>query len=95
MLLALIEKEIRKLFNYKIIVTIHFSKLVANLVPVRKKNGEIRLCVDFINLNNLYLKDNYPLPKLDHILHKFVGAEMISIMDVFFGYKKIKVIPEN
>ena len=60
MLLPIIEKEIKKLFHAKIIVTLRFSKWVANLVPVRKKNGEIRLCVDFRNLNKVSLNDNYP-----------------------------------
>ena len=44
MLIPIIEKEIKKLFDAKIIVTLRFSKWVANLLPVRKKNGEIRLC---------------------------------------------------
>jgi hypothetical protein len=68
LLLPLIEKEIKKLFEAKIIVSLRFSKWVENLVPVRKKSGEIKLCVDFRNLNRVYLKDNYPLPKIDHIL---------------------------
>ena len=46
-LLPIIEKEIKKLFDTKIIVTLIFSRWVTNLVPVRKKNGEIRLCIDF------------------------------------------------
>ena len=83
MLLPLIEKEVKELFNAKIIVTLRFSKWVANLVPIRKKNGEIRLCVDFRNLNKLSLKDNLQLPKMDHILQKVVGAEIISLMDGF------------
>ena len=70
----------------KIIMTLRFSKWVANLVPVRKKNGEIRLCVDFRNLNKVSLKDNYPLPKMDQILQKIVGLERIYTMDGFFGY---------
>jgi hypothetical protein len=65
LLLSLIEKEVRKLFDAKIIMSLRFSKWVANLVPVRKKSGEIRLCVDFQNLNRVSLKDNYPLPKMD------------------------------
>ena len=67
-LLPVTEKEIKKLFDAKIIVTLRFSRWVANLVPVRKKNGEIRLCIDFRNLNKVSMKDNYPLPKMDHIL---------------------------
>ena len=94
MLLPIIEKEIKKLFDAKIIVTLRFSKWVAYLVRVRKKNGEIRLCVDFRNLNKVSLKDNYALPKVDQILQKVVGLERISTMDGFFGYNQIKVIPE-
>ena len=74
LLLPLIEKEVRKLFDAKIIMSLRFSKWVANLVPVRKKSGEIRLCVDFQNLNRVSLKDNYPLPKMDCILQKVVGS---------------------
>ena len=93
MLLPVIEKEIKKLFNAKIIVTLRFSKWVANLVPVRKKNGEIRLCVDFINIKKVSLKDNYPLQKMDHILQKVVGYKIISTMEGLSGYNEIKVLP--
>ena len=68
LLLPSIEKEIKKLLKAKIIVPLSYSEWVANLVPIRKKNGEIRLCVDFRNLNRASLKDNYPLPKMDYIL---------------------------
>jgi hypothetical protein len=47
LLLPLIEKEVKKLFEAKIIVSLRFLKWVANLVPVRKKSGEIRLCINF------------------------------------------------
>jgi hypothetical protein len=56
---------------------------------VRKKSGEIRLCVDFRNLNKCSLKYNYPLPKMDHILQKVVGENMISMMDGFSGYNQV------
>jgi hypothetical protein len=72
--LPLIEKEVRKLFDAKIIVSLRFFKWVANLVPIKKKSGEIRFCVDFRNLNRVSLKENYPLPKMDYILQKVVGC---------------------
>ena len=74
LLLPLIEKEVKKLFDTKIIVSLRFSKWLANLVPIRKKSGEIRLCVDFKNLNQVSLKDNYLLPKKYHILQRVVGS---------------------
>jgi hypothetical protein len=64
---------------------------VSNLVPVKKKSGEIRLCVDFQNLNKVSLKDNYPLPKMDYILQKVVGSQKILMLDDFSGYNQIMV----
>ena len=46
-LLPLVEKEIKKMYDAKIIVPLHFFKWVSNLVPTRKKTREIRLCIDF------------------------------------------------
>ena len=66
--MPLVEKEIKKMYDAKIIIPIRYFEWVSNLVPVRKKTGEIRLCNDFKNLNRASLKDNYPLPKMDHIL---------------------------
>ena len=86
LLLPLIEKEIKKLFDAKIIVSLRFSKWLANLVLVRKKSGEIRLCVDFRKLNQVSLKDNYPLPKMDHILQRVVGSQRMSMLDGLLGY---------
>ena len=75
LLLPLIEKEIRNIFDANIIVALRHSRWLANVVPVRKKNGEIRICIEFKNLNKVSLEDNYPVPKMDHILHKVVGTE--------------------
>jgi hypothetical protein len=47
MLLPIMEREVKKLLDAQIIVPLRYSEWVANLVPVRKKSGEIRLCVDF------------------------------------------------
>jgi len=86
MLLPIMEKEVKKLFDAMITIPLRYSKWVANLVPVRKKNGEIRLCVDFRNLNRSSKKDNYPLPKMEHILHKVTGSARMSMIDAFSCY---------
>ena len=79
----------------KIIVPLRCSTWVANMVPVRKKNGEIRLCVDFCNLNRSSLKANYLVPKIDQILQKVVGAQRISMIDGFSRYNQIAIHPED
>ena len=60
-----------------------------------KKNGEIRLCVDFRNLNKASLNDNYPLPKMDYILQKVVGSAQMSMMDGFLGYNQVATHPDD
>jgi hypothetical protein len=95
MLLPIMEREVKKFFHAQIIVPLRYFEWVANLVPVRKKNGEIRLCVDFKNLNRTCKKDNYPLPKMEHILQRVIGASKNSLIDGFFGYNQIFVLPED
>lgn len=61
------------------------------LVPVRKKTGQIHLCIDFRNLNKVSLKDKYPLPKMDHVHQKVVGSYTMSLLDGYLGYNQIQV----
>ena len=61
----LMRKELSKLIEDNIIFPIKHSSWVANLVPVRKKSGEIRLCVDFRDLNQASLRDHHPLPSME------------------------------
>jgi hypothetical protein len=95
MLLPIMEREVKKLLHAQIIVPLRYSEWVANLVPVRKKSGEIRLCVDFKNLNRSSRKDNYPLPKMEHILQRVTRSSRISMIDGFSGYNQIFVLPED
>ena len=87
----MVEKEVKRLLDAKIIVPLRYSDWVANIVSVRKKSGEIKLCVDFRNLNKSSLKDNYPLPKMDHVLEKVVGANRMSMINGFSGYNQISL----
>eukprot|EP00253_Pinus_taeda_P028803 PITA_28803 len=81
----------KKRLAAKIIIPLRYSKWVANLVVVRKKSGEIRLCVDFRNLNKCSKKDNYPLPKMEHLLQKVSAAKVMSFLDRFSGYNQVVV----
>ena len=90
-LLPSIEKEVNRLYKAGIIVPIRFSDWISNFIPVRKKTGEIMLCIDFRKLNKASLKDNYPLSKMDHILQRVVGASRMSLLDGYSGYNQILV----
>ena len=51
--------------------------------------------MDFRNLNQVSLNDNYPLPKIDHFLQRVVGAERMSMLDGFSGYNQVAVHPDD
>ena len=62
------QEELMKLRDARTIKPIRHSSWVSNLVLVRKKNGDIRLCVDFRNMNIASLKDNYGLRNMEAML---------------------------
>lgn len=63
-------------------------------MPVRKKNGDIRLCVDFQNLKKSSLKDNYLLSPMEQILHTIFEADFFSFIDGFSIYNQTWVKDE-
>ena len=87
--LPTIEKELKKLLDANIIVPLRFYEWISYLISVRKENGEIRLYVDFINLKESSLKDNYSQPKMDQLLQRARGSSIISMLDGFSGYNQI------
>jgi hypothetical protein len=94
-LLLVMEREVKKFLDARIIVPLRYSEWVANLVLVRKKSGEIRLCVDFRNLNRSSKKENFPLPNVEHIFQRVTGASRLSMIDGFSGYNQISVMLED
>ncbi|KAK1549935.1 hypothetical protein Q3G72_010788 [Acer saccharum] len=61
------------------------------LVLVKKKNSQWRMCVDFTNLNKACPKDSFPLPRIDKLVDAMAGHETLSFMDAYSGYNQIKM----
>ena len=62
------------------------AEWVANVVPVPKKDGKMRMCVDFRDLNKACPKDDFPLPHIDVLVDNMIGNALMSFMDGFSGY---------
>ena len=65
------------------------SPIHSPLVPVVKKDGKIRLCVDYRNLNQHIINDSYPLPNINSILHNLGKGNTYSCLDLKQGYHQI------
>ena len=70
---------------------VYYLDWLANVVIVKKANGKWRMCVDFMNLNKAYPKDNYPLSQIDILVDSTARHQLLSFMDTFSGYNQIKL----
>ena len=81
-----IKEEVEKLLKAGFIYPIPLTKWVSIIVPVNKKQGTIRFCIDFRDLNWACPKDNFSTPYIDQIIDNCVESIIFSFMDGFFGY---------
>jgi hypothetical protein len=83
------EAEVQKLLGARIIREVHYLVWVANVVMVPKKNGNMRMCIDFTELNKACPKESYPLPRIDIIIDQATGCEMLSLLYCFSRYHQV------
>ncbi|XP_072064483.1 uncharacterized protein [Arachis hypogaea] len=65
------------------------------LLLVKKKDGSMRLCVDYRQLNKITVKNKYPLPRIDDLMDQLQGAGVFSKIDLRSGYHQIRVRDED
>ena len=90
-----IKAEVEKLLKAGFIYLVPLVDWVSNIVHVAKKQGTIRVCIDFRDLNKACPKDNFPTPHIDQIINNYVGSIIFSLMDGFSGYNHIEILPSD
>ena len=86
-----VKEEVEKMHKSGIIRVAKYNEWLSNIVPVRKKNGKMRVCVDYRDLNNATPKDVYPMPVADLLVDAVARHELLSFMDGTAGYHQIPV----
>ena len=66
-----------------------------NVIPILKKDGCVRVYVDYKDLNKASPKDDFPLPNIHILVDNTAGHEIYSFMDGFFGYNQILLDEED
>ena len=72
-----------------------YVQWLANIVPMMKKNGKLRLCVDFRDLNVVAPKDMYIMPIDDMLVDSIANNELLSFMDDFSRYNQILIVVDD
>ena len=62
---------------------------------VKKKDGSLRLCIDYRGLNKVTIKNKYPLPRIDDLFDQLAGSRVFSRIDLRSGYHQLKVRAED
>jgi len=62
---------------------------------VKKKDGTLRVCIDYRELNKITIKNKYPLPRIDDLSYQLQGAGVFSKIDLRSGYHQLRIKPED
>jgi hypothetical protein len=84
--LTAVEQDIKKLLATRFIQLVEEATWLSPIVVVLKKNGKLKICVDFRKLNKVTKKNPYPLPFSNEILNIVVGYEVYSFLEGYSGY---------
>ena len=90
-----VKDEIEKLLKAGCIRPTRYSEWLSNIIPIMKKNGKLRICIDFKDLNLATPKDIYVMPVADMLIDAASRNELLSFMYGFSGYNQIFITKED
>ena len=94
-MLLKIKEEVKKQLDAGFLEVAKYPQWVANIVPVPKKDGKVRMYVDYRDLNRASPKDNFPLPHIDTLVDNTAKHSLFSFMGKFSGYNQIRMASKD
>ena len=90
-----IKVEIKRLLKVGFIRTGKYVNWLSNIVPVTKKNGQVRICIDFRDLNLATPKNEYVMAVVDMLVDAAANNGILTIMDGYSGCNQIYLAEED
>jgi hypothetical protein len=75
--------EVKRLLSVGVIREVTYPEWLANTVMVKKANKKWRMCIDFMDLNKAYPKDEFPLLRIDSLIDVAATSELMSLLDYY------------
>ena len=88
------QAELREMLQSNIIEP-STSEWASPIVLVKKKDGSLRLCVDYRRLNGISQSDAYPMPRIDELIDQLGRARFITTLDLTRGYWQVSVAEKD
>ncbi len=89
-----VENQVTELLKHGLIEP-SSSPFGASVLFVGKKDGSLRMCIDYRALNKVTVKNKYPLPRIDQLLDALSGAQLFTSLDLQSGYHQIRITDED
>ncbi|KAG0441069.1 Retrovirus-related Pol polyprotein from transposon 17.6, partial [Dictyocoela muelleri] len=91
---VIIDEKVREFLN-KDLIKESESRYISPVVLVKKRNGEVRFCIDYRRLNKITVKKEFPIPLIEETLNELAGATVFSTLDLKSGYHQLRVRSED
>ncbi|MCO5561094.1 hypothetical protein L7F22_014715 [Adiantum nelumboides] len=76
-------------------IRLRTSPWASPVLLVKKKDGSMRMCVDYRGLNAITIKNTYPLPRVDELFDQLHGARYFTKIDLRSGYNQVRILSED
>ena len=90
-----VERQLKEMLNAGVIEEVRDAEFYSQLLVVRKKDGSLRLCVDYRGLNSITRRNRHPLPLIKELVSRLRGQKVMGVLDLSQGYWQAPLAEES
>jgi hypothetical protein len=87
--------DLQRQYELGLIEKIDASSWISNIVPIRKPDKKLRVCLDLTDVNRAIIPESYLLPVIEELTCNLAGSTVFSKIDLRWGYLQVELAPES